>query len=284
MPGVHRQARQVEVVIVVRVALVFFGITATALPACRDREDRAARPGASVTPVVIASAAAPPAAASSAPAPWEPPHDAEVEQIEVPGDLPAFIVRGRPGGERMVFLHGLCGNPYAYAWSFRNAAARLGTIIAIQGNVPCSGEFRDWASTPEKVDARIQDAFRAAGDDRDLVDLVVMGYSSGATYAELLVMKNPQRYARAVLIANPRKPASFRLRDARAVVLMAGQLDRQDLMQAGLLDLKAAHVPATFMVLPGATHGEMGPESERVMREALAWLLEHKRPAGDSRP
>ncbi len=284
MPGVPRQPRQVEVVIVARVALVFFGMVASTLPACRERAGRAARPDVSVTPIVSASVASPPVAASSAPAPWQPPRDAEVEQLEVPGDLPAFIVRGRPGGERMVFLHGLCGNPYAYAWSFRNAAARLGTIIAIQGNVRCSGEFRDWASTPDKVDARIQDAFRAAGDDRDLVDLIVVGYSSGATYAELLVMKNPRRYSRAILIANPRKPASFRLRGARAVVLMAGQRDRQDLMKAGLLDINAAHVPATFMVLPGATHGEMGPESERVMGDALAWLLGSQRPAGDPRP
>lgn len=213
------------------------------------------------------SAVVPPAAPS-----WEPPDDAQVEQVEVPGDLPAFVVRGNPEGRRIAFLHGLCGNPYGYAWSFRNAAARRGTLVAIQGNMPCTGAFRDWSSAPGKVDARIEAAFRAAGDLKPLEDVILIGYSSGGTYAELLAMNRPERYTRLILIANPRKPALFRLRRAKAVVVMAGERDRHDLMKEGLRDLTGAGIPSTFMVLPKATHGEMGPDSERVMAEALDWF------------
>ena len=37
--------------------------------------------------------------------------------------------------------------------------------------------------------------------------------------------------------------------------------------------IAAAGVPATFMLLPGAKHGEYGPEGERVLEEALTWAL-----------
>ncbi len=180
--------------------------------------------------MIVAPASAP-AVSSVAPTP-APPKQVKVEQLEVPGDLPAFIVRGKRGGERIVFVHGLCGNPYAYALSFRHAAARLGTMIAIQGNKSCGPGFRDWSSSPAKVDERIEAAFRASGDASALQDVIVIGYSSGGTFAELLVMRNPQRYSRAILIANPRAPALYRLRSARAVVMMAGERDRHDLAHA----------------------------------------------------
>jgi hypothetical protein len=36
--------------------------------------------------------------------------------------------------------------------------------------------------------------------------------------------------------------------------------------------LKATGVPATFMLIPEASHGAMGPTPERTMGEALDWL------------
>ena len=59
--------------------------------------------------------------------------------------------------------------------------------------------------------------------------------------------------------------------------MMAGSRDRQDRMRAGERAFRAAGIPATYRVLPGAGHGEMGPEGERVMGEALAWLQENAR-------
>lgn len=255
---------------------------------CADEPRQTAAPEASVTkPAPGASSTSMPASASasasaSAAAPAAP-VPVRVEQIEVPGDLPVFVVRGKPDGERMVFVHGLCGHPHAYAHSFMHAAARIGTMIAIQGNVGCGPGYRRWSSTPAKVDARIEAAFRAIGDESALLDLIVIGYSSGGTYAELLAMRSPDRYTRAVLIANPREPQFHRLKGLRAAVMMAGERDRHDLMKAGNRVLRARGIPSTFMVLPGATHGEMGSQAERVMGDALDWLLRHQKklPGGE---
>ncbi len=251
-------------------------VTSTLLPACRCSETPA--PARPPDPIASVSLSPPPAASSAVPKPPAAPKEVQVEELAVPDDLPAFVVRGKPDGQRIVFLHGLCGNPYAYALSFRHAAARLGTLVAIQGNMSCGPGFRDWSSPPARVDARIEAAFRALGDASDLRDLILIGYSSGGTFAELLVMRNPERYARAILIANPRAPALYRLRKARAVVMMAGERDRHDLMKAGMRDLAAKSIPTTFLVLPGATHGEMGHDAERVMGEALDWLVAHPLP------
>ena len=244
---------------------------------CRSHDDKSRSvpaPAVSSAPLVLA-----PPAVSSAPA--QVPPEARVEEVEVPGDLPVFVVRGKRGGERIVFLHGLCGHPQAYAHSFRHAAARVGTMIALQGNVSCGPGYRDWSCPPAKVDERVEAAFRALGDQSELRDLILIGYSSGGTFAELLVMRNPERYTRAILIANPRRPAFYRLKSLRSAVLMAGERDRHDLMKAGDRDLKNRGIPSTFMVLPGATHGEMGNDAERVMAKALQWLKENDRPAAN---
>jgi hypothetical protein len=58
--------------------------------------------------------------------------------------------------------------------------------------------------------------------------------------------------------------------------MMAGSRDRQDRMRAGARAFLAAGIPATYIVLPGAAHGEMGPEAERAMGEALDWLQRNR--------
>jgi pimeloyl-ACP methyl ester carboxylesterase len=197
----------------------------------------------------------------------------------VPGDLPVFVVRQADGDARMVFLHGLCGHGHYYVDSFKAAAARKGTLIAVQADTPCGdGPYRDWTNSPKKLNDRIEAAFRALGDVAPLRDVVVIGYSSGALLSEMLAHRWPERYTRAILIASPQTPAAYRLRKIRSTVMMAGQIDRHDLMKAGMRDLRNAGIPSTFLVLPGATHGAMGPASERVMGDALDWLWEHDRP------
>jgi len=245
---------------------------------CRSSTSTPAEQNASEQPAHSVTPPAPPSIIEPLhPAPSEPldsPHrDAEVEELNVPNDLSVFVVRGKPHGDRIVFLHGLCGNPYAYAHAFRNAAARVGTLVALQGNVSCGPGFRDWSTPPANVDARIESAVRAIGDTSALQDIIIIGYSSGGTFAELLVMRNPQRYARAILIATPQAPAIYRLRKARGVVMMAGERDRHDLMKTGMRSLVSQSIPTTFLILPAATHGEMGNDSERVMGEALDWLV-----------
>jgi len=201
-----------------------------------------------------------------------------VDTVPVPGDLPVFVLRGGRGNKRMVFLHGHCSHGLGYVQSFQRAAARHGTVVAVQGNKACAnGSFREWTDTPERLDRRIESAFRAMGDPGPLTGLAVLGYSSGAVLAEMLAHKAPERYAYVVLIGGPKKPAEWRLRRTRSSVTLAGERDRQDLMQRGARDLHASGIPSAFFVLPGAKHGQMGPDAEPVMARALDWLWDNER-------
>jgi hypothetical protein len=63
--------------------------------------------------------------------------------------------------------------------------------------------------------------------------------------------------------------------------MMAGERDRQDLMKQGAEVLAKAGIPSTFMVIPQATHGAMGPTPEKTMGDALEWLFAHEAPRGE---
>jgi pimeloyl-ACP methyl ester carboxylesterase len=241
---------------------------ALALSSCRPHE---------------APAPAPPTYTS--PGPPEPPPPAarvEVVPIDVPGDVPAFFLRGAPGTTgRMVFLHVRCGHAQGYVQAFQFAAAKRGSVLALQGDVPCGGAYRRWTVDPELQDRRIASAFRAAGETGELRDLTVLGYSQGEVLAERLAGRFPERYTRAVLIGAPAAPSLERLRRLRGVVLLAGEGDAgaRALMRPAAPRLSAAGVPATYMEMPGAPHAAMA-DGERVMDEAFSWLASNERPAG----
>jgi pimeloyl-ACP methyl ester carboxylesterase len=168
----------------------------------------------------------------------------------------------------------MCSEPEAYLRSFRFAAARFGRTIALQGDLPCPGRpgRRTWSYDVRALDRRIAAAWRAIGDDRKLLDLVVIGYSLGAVRAEALAHHDPERYTRLVLIGGPKEPRAYDLRTLEAAVLVAGDRDRQAPMKAGQRALEKLGVPATFLALPKAAHGEMGPDAEHVMRRAFDFL------------
>lgn len=248
-------------------------LVTVSLVAC-DRHETPA-PGAepASSPVAEAGASQAPSASSA------PPREAlRFETVKVPGDLPAFVLRGASGSRRIVFLQGYCCHALGYVQSFQHAAARHGTLVAVQADKPCDDpSMRRWTNTPSQLDARVENAFRASGDTTPLEDLAVVGYSEGAVLAEMLAHRNPTRYAHVVLVGGPQKPVEWRLRKTRSTVMIAGSKDRQDLMKTGARDLNASGIPSTFLILPGAKHGQMGSESERVMGEALDWLWENAR-------
>jgi hypothetical protein len=105
---------------------------------------------------------------------------------------------------------------------------------------------------------------------------VVIGYSQGALRAEELARRWPERYTRLVLIASPRVASPRGFDRVRSTVMMAGEKDRQDLMKQGARALAKAGIPSTFMVIPEATHGAMGPTPEKTMGDALEWLFSHE--------
>jgi pimeloyl-ACP methyl ester carboxylesterase len=183
----------------------------------------------------------------------------------------------REGATPIVFLHGMCGHGLGYAQSFQFAASKKGVVIAPQGDKPCGGPWASWTADLAAIDARIVDSFRAVGVSEPLRDVTVIGYSQGATRAEALARKWPERYSRLILIAAPDAPSPRGLDHVRSAVMMAGERDRLDLMKAGAAAFRAANIPATFQAIPEARHGEMGPHPERTMGAALDWLWDNDR-------
>jgi pimeloyl-ACP methyl ester carboxylesterase len=192
---------------------------------------------------------------------------------------PIYVLRGAHGGAApIVVLHGMCSHALGYAQSFQWSAAEKGVLVAPQGDRPCSGPWASWSLDLHNIDERVQLAFRSVGMSEPLHDVTVVGYSQGASRAEALARKWPDRYSRLVLIASPDAPSARGLGKLRAAVMMAGERDRQDLMKQGIASFRAAGVPVTFKVIPGARHGQMGPAPESTMGEALDWLWDHQRP------
>jgi predicted esterase len=205
------------------------------------------------------------------------PEPVVVETVAVPGDLPVFALRGARGSTPIVFLTGMCTHGLGYLQAFQYAAAERGPAIALQGDVPCgSGVERRWSLDVEKIDRRVAVAFEAAGIDAAGKELVLIGYSEGASRAEAMAARWPERYSRVVLIGSPRAPSPKNLGRVRAAVMMAGDHDNHPLMRDADKALRAADVPSTFILIPGARHGEMG-EGEKVMADAFAWLFDRDR-------
>jgi pimeloyl-ACP methyl ester carboxylesterase len=191
---------------------------------------------------------------------------------------PTYVLRGGPtGSARMVFLHGMCGHALGYAQSFQFTAARWGKLVAPQGDKPCQGPWASWSTDLEALDARIVDAFHRLGQNDPIDDIIVIGYSQGAMRAEDLARRWPARYTRLVLMASPRVASPRGFDRVRSSVMMAGERDRQDLMKQSARAFAKAGIPSTFMIIPEATHGAMGPTPEKTMSEALEWLFAHER-------
>ncbi len=200
-------------------------------------------------------------------------------EMAVPGDLPAFVVTG-PGGAcpRMIFLNGMCGHGLGYIQSFQGAARDHGGVLALQGDISCGGDgaLRKYSPNPEEQDARIQKALSVCGGEAK--DLVLIGYSQGAYIGERLAERYPERYSRLVLLGAPTTPSPARLRDIRGAVMISGEFDARYRMKEGASGLNAVKIPATYIEMPGAQHGQL-PDAERVMSQALGWLDANARPA-----
>lgn len=175
----------------------------------------------------------------------------------------------------------MCGHGLGYAQSFQRSAAKQGTLVAPQGDVPCDGGGARWSKDIAALDVRITAAFRALGHAEPIADMIVIGYSQGATRAESLAREFPERYTRLVLMGGPYAAKARGLETLRGAVALAGDRDRLDLMRASARTLKAAGVPATFLVIPDAPHGSMGSRPEQTMTEVFDWLEENQRARGD---
>lgn len=223
---------------------------------------------------------APAVAASSAPAKPVEPEPVRVERVTLKDERVVFVLRGARGTRRGVFLHGLCGHGMGYLQSFQFAAAQFGHWVAPHGDVACNGEYRSWSGKLAEIHAQSLAGLLHAGAPEP-GEVTLVGYSLGATRALSLARKYPDVYRTLILIAAPSMPTPNGLKALRGAVMMAGSRDRQDAMKAAARAFSRAEIPSTYMVLPEAAHGQMGPAAERVMGEALGWLADNALPASN---
>lgn len=208
-----------------------------------------------------------------------PPRSSAITTVEVPDDRNVYVVDGNPSVHRpIVYLHGMCADPRDDLEAWGGIAKNHGTIIAVVGDVPCPNRPRrtQWTTDPRALDQRVEAAIGAVGRARgttfDASEIVVIGESMGAARAELLATKFPRRYTRLVLVGSPQSPSPDNLRGVKAVANLAGEKEMQQKMKAGARALDRAGTPTRFWELPGATHGQYGPEGERIMGEAVGFV------------
>jgi predicted esterase len=249
--------------------------------------DRATGPAPAKAAVVADPVASAPGTPPPPPAPRreEPEAPAVVERVRVPGDAPASIVRARDAKPpRLVFLPGLCSNANAYLQAFPEAARTHGGIVAIDGDQPCKGApgFHSFTWDAARQHARIEAALAAAGvTEAPREGFTLVGYSQGASIAEQLAQRWPERYARVVLIGSPGDPQPERMAEARAVVTMSCSRDVPGRMKDAARKLSNARVPATYFEMPGCSHGHIA-DGDATFDVTFTWLAANARetPAG----
>lgn len=199
-------------------------------------------------------------------------------EVPVTGDKTVLVAHGkRDNRQVIVYLHGLCGDVTKYR-AFAAASVHYGTVIALRGDDKCDepGRFK-WGSGVDQTHVRILSAVSAVSAVRpvplDPRPITLVGYSQGSARAEALVNMFPGRYKRAVLVAGPREhnPKSFQ--DALGIAIVAGEKDLKTHLSESAAKAQKAGVRAKYFELPGARHGEYGPEAVKVMGEALAWVF-----------
>jgi pimeloyl-ACP methyl ester carboxylesterase len=207
-----------------------------------------------------------------APAPSTP---ATVEQAPVTKDSPAWFVRGEnPATSRVVFMPGLCSNAAAYLLAFPEAAKAHGGVVAIDGDKPCGAKnsgFRSFTWNADLQRSRISKALASVGTSAPPDGFTLVGYSAGASIAELVHQKWPDLFPRLILIAPPEDLWIDKLLNAKAVVSMSCSYDVPGRMKDGAKKLGAKGVRSIYMEMPKCTHGNI-TEGERIFGEAFAWL------------
>lgn len=191
------------------------------------------------------------------------------------------VQRSQESTRPIVYLHGMCSDPKDDLAAWGHAAEKHGVVVTVMGDVPCPNKpgQKQWSMDADAIDAKIDAALKEAADTRgvrfDPGAMIVIGESMGAARAELLATKFPEKYPRLVLVGSPQTPSPQNLKSAKAVANLAGEKEQQSMMKGGTRALENAGTPTRFWELPEATHGNYGPEGERIMNEAIGFVAGH---------
>lgn len=202
-----------------------------------------------------------------------------VVRVPLPDYRAAFVVHGQPGTRRaLVYLHGICGNVDKIR-DWAPAVAGTVTTIAVYGNKECptSAIRFSWNQDVEFIHNLIQVALARVADARggqlDVEQVVLFGYSQGASRAERLVERHPERYPWLILGGPPKAPEFAHIERAHRSALLVGTEEHQEHLADVAEELTTRGVPTRFDTFAGAGHGGFGASAPAVMSRTLTWLL-----------
>ncbi len=227
--------------------------------------------------------AEPPAAPDTPPVPEAPrvleapPHPA-VRFVPVSGEAPARVAPADGDSRRaVIYLHGFCSDAGSVP-EWAPGVQRHATLIALHGDLGCDGQpgRHRWGNDIRFIDYRIARAIRSVGKnlgrELDVSHVTIVGYSEGAARAESLAWLYPERYRRAVLMSAPEPPVFDRVRRLDRLAVLRGGREYQRTYRQAAEHYDRAGVPSRYWELPGATHGELGPDGARVLREVFDFV------------
>lgn len=256
-----------------RVGLAILGVLALALPASGCKRPSGEVPASDQPGAIVTNRSA-----ELAP-PAKPKRTNAIETLDVPGDKPVLLIVGANERRPIVHLHGMCTDARSDFEAFGTGASEHGTLVALGGDMVC-GEGRGgatWTMNAAAIDARIDRALAAVREQRNLdldaSQLVLVGESMGASRATALAKKFPEKYQRLVLVGGPELPTEAELGKTKGVAFVAGEMEPQEKMKKGAERLSSAGIDARFWELPDATHGAYGSDGNRLMSEAIAYVI-----------
>jgi predicted esterase len=216
------------------------------------------------------------ASVASAPVPSQPdPGPVRVESMAVPGDQPAFVLRGKTADTPTVgvFLHGWCTHGMGLLQAFQFAAAETGKFIALQGDRHCgTGPMRAWSGTPVATDRRIDAALRAYLGTEPPAEILLGGSSQGADRVVELVRKFPGKYTRLVLMSGPHEISPSGLEQLRGAVLFVGEKEGDWAMKRTAERWQQAGISVRFHAIKDGGHSDLHGRGNPLMRDAFRFL------------
>jgi len=217
-------------------------------------------------------------------------HVGEHTRVAIPNDRDVHVYHAPADQVRaLVYLHGVCGNVRAVR-SWVDRALTFGTLIELVGDSPCAGRpgrFA-WKAPVTSITDRVRVALEVVKAARagllDTDHVVLFGYSQGAARAEAMAHAAPRMFTHVVLGSPPTQPDPLLLATCESVVVLGGSEEDTRHLIDGVSALASAGIRARFVSLPGAAHGQYGPNAPEVIAGALAWLLASDEGSAPERP
>jgi pimeloyl-ACP methyl ester carboxylesterase len=200
----------------------------------------------------------------------------------------AYVVMPDEGVEspRLVaMIHGACTGPSYVCGAWASAASDVGVMVCPVGNTTCGPEGTGpptwegpFSGIDTDVEASVEATRRATGLPSSREGAILVGYSRGGYAAVILAVRHPGRW-RSLIINEADVDLTvpmLRRAGVRSVALIAGEYGTQIAGERRTVDaLVGEGYPARLWTMPKVGH-PYSPDIESIMREAIAFVLEHK--------